>query len=273
VTSNVAELPRISIITPSWNQRGFIGATIDSVLGQGYPNLDYVIVDGDSTDGTLDILRGYGEAVRWMSEPDRGQAHALNKGLRMTTGDVIGFLNSDDVYEPGALLAVGRFFAGHPEAHWVTGRCRTIDERDNEIRRPITAYKNAWLQLRSYRALLLLNYMSQPATFWTRTAGEEVGDFDESLRYAMDYDYWLRLGRRHRLWLIDRYLASFRVHAASKAGAAAAPQFDSDMRIVRRYTSSRLVLAGHRAHNALAVAVYRLLLWYRDRRAARQASG
>ena len=253
-------LPRISVITPSFNQGPFIEHTIRSVLSQDYPDLEYVVVDGASNDNTVDILRSYGDRIRWISEPDRGQAHAINKGLAMVSGDVIAFLNSDDIYEPLALQRVGEFFAQHPAAHWLTGRCRTIDVDGREIRRPITFYKNLWLRLGSYRALKILNYVSQPATFWTRKVTDTVGEFDESLVYAMDYDYSLRVGRRFRLWVHDDYLAAFRVHPTSKAGSSASAQFDVDLEIVRRYTRSRLLIGLHAAHNALAVGAYRLLL-------------
>lgn len=261
-------LPRISVVTPSFNQGAFIEDTIHSVLGQDYPDLEYVVVDGGSTDNTVEILRSYDDRIRWISEPDRGQAHAINKGLRMVSGDIIAYLNSDDVYAPHALRKVGQLFARHPAANWLTGRCRTIDLEGREIRRPITLYKNLWLGLRSYRALKVLNYISQPATFWTRNVIDAVGEFDESLVYAMDYDYSLRVGRRFKLWALDDYLAAFRVHPTSKAGSSASAQFDVDLEIVRRYTSSRILVGMHAAHNALAVGAYRLL-----RRSSSNATG
>jgi glycosyltransferase involved in cell wall biosynthesis len=253
-------LPRISVITPSYNQGMYIESTIQSVLGQGYPDLDYIVIDGGSTDSTLDVLRGYDGRLRWISERDRGQAHAINKGLRMTNGEIVAFLNSDDVYEDGALLRVGAFFAGHPQADWLAGRCRTVGPDLREIRRPVTWYKNFWLKRRSRRMLEILNFISQPATFWTRRVVDEVGEFDESLVYAMDYDYWLRASRRFPLFVIDDYLASFRVHPLSKAGSSASAQFVSDLDIARRHSGSRVRIALHSAHNAVVVAIYRLLL-------------
>jgi glycosyltransferase involved in cell wall biosynthesis len=253
-------LPRITIITPSYNQCHFIEQTIDSVLSQNYPDLEYIVIDGGSTDNTLEILKKYDGKLLWISERDRGQSHAINKGLRMATGEIIAFLNSDDLYAPGALLKVGKFFAAHPEARWFTGRCRTIDPKGNEIRKAITLYKNVWLRIKSYRALLVLNYISQPATFWSRKVIDMVGEFDESLRYAMDYDYSLRVGRSFKLWVLDDYLASFRVHPSSKAGSSANAQFDSEFKIAKRYTTSPLLVGLHAAHNALTVNIYRILM-------------
>jgi glycosyltransferase involved in cell wall biosynthesis len=256
----MAELPRMTIITPSYNQGAFIGETIESILNQGYPDLEYMVMDGGSTDSTLDVLQSYDGRLQWVSEPDRGQSHAINKGLGRATGEVIAFLNSDDVYEPGALLKVGQFFAAHREAHWVTGKCRTVDAQGREIRKGITAYKNLWLRRPSYRMLQVLNYISQPATFWRRYVVDTVGPFDEGWQYAMDYDYWLRAGRHFRLWFLNAYLARFRVHPNSKAGASANAQFDVDLDIARQYVSSPILLRLHGLHNAMIVAVYDKLL-------------
>jgi len=263
-------LPRITVITPSFNQGAYIEETINSVLGQDYPELEYIVMDGGSTDETLDILRRYEDHLTWYSEPDRGQSHALNKGFRRATGDVIAFLNSDDRYEPDALPTVGRYFADYPQAAWLAGRCRNIDHHGQEIRKAITAYKNFWLRFGNYHVLQILNYIAQPATFWRRVVYEEVGDFDESLQYAMDYDYWLRVGQSFRLHTTDRYLAQFRIHPTSKTGSSASAQFVSELAIVRRYTRSLPLLAAHRLHSFLIVSVYRLLL-RRERARAQQA--
>jgi glycosyltransferase involved in cell wall biosynthesis len=255
----MSNLPRISIITPSYNQGEFIGQTIDSVLGQGYPNLEYIVMDGGSTDRTLEVLEGYQGRLSWVSERDRGQSHAINKGLRMATGEVIAFLNSDDLYEPGALMRVGKFFARHPQAAWVTGKCWIIDQNGRKIRRAIILYKNLWLRLRSYTMLQVIDYISQPATFWRRRVVDKVGVFDESLRYAMDYDYSLRVGRHFALWVIDDYLASFRIHPSSKAGSSANAQFDTDLEIAKKHVSSPVLRGLHALHNAVIVGAYRWL--------------
>jgi GT2 family glycosyltransferase len=201
-------------------------------------------------------LRKYGQNFYWISEKDRGQSHAINKGLQLASGEIIGFLNTDDLLEPGALHIVGNFFASHPEAAWLTGRCRTVDHSGREIRKPITAYKNFWLYLRSYQVLQMLNYISQPATFWRRRVLERVGSFDETLRYAMDYDYWLRIGRYFKLFVVHKHLASFRVHPASKAGSSASAQFDADLEIAKRYISKPFILQLHTLHNTIIITIY-----------------
>lgn len=253
-------LPRITIITPSFNQGHYIEQTIVSVLSQNYPDLEYIVMDGGSTDSTVEILKKYDGKLLWFSEQDRGQSHAINKGLQMATGQVIAFLNSDDIYEPSALLKVGKFFMTHARANWLTGKCHTIDQKGNEIRKAITCYKNFWLMLKNYHVMLVLNYISQPATFWRREVTEIVGGFDESLRYAMDYDYWLRVGGRFKLWLLHDYLASFRVHPNSKAGSSAHAQFEAEFQIAKRYITSPILVGLHTAHVALTVQIYRLLM-------------
>jgi glycosyltransferase involved in cell wall biosynthesis len=253
------ELPKITIITPSYNQGDFISKTIESVLSQGYPNLEYIVIDGGSVDNTIDILKKYGEEFYWICEPDRGQSDAINKGLLLATGEVIAFLNSDDIYEPGALLNVGDFFTKNPEVDWVTGKCRIINQDGCEIRKAITKYKNFWLRINSYSILLVIDYVSQPATFWRKEVITKVGPFDENLQYAMDYDYSLRVGKYFKLWVLDQYLASYRIHPKSKAGSSASKQFDIDLEIAKRHAISPLYLFLHELHNALIVKIYRSL--------------
>lgn len=251
--------PRITIITPSLNQGRFIESTIQSVLEQKYPDLEYIVVDGGSTDNTLDILQRYSGRLRWISEKDAGQSDAINKGLHMATGDIIAFLNSDDLYLPNTLISVGRFFAGHPQAAWLSGRCINIDEHGHEIRRPITWYKNFWLLWGSYNILLVLDYISQPATFWRRRVFEKVGEFDTNEHYAFDYDFSLRTGQYFELWRSNRRLAAFRIHTTSKGSTAASTQFASALAIAKRYTGSAFLITLHRWHDDLTLVIYGLL--------------
>lgn len=252
-------LPKISIITPSYNQGRYIEHTIRSVLDQGYPNLEYLVIDGGSTDETLDILKKYDGALTWISEQDRGQAHAINKGLKRTTGDIVAFLNSDDLYEPDALLQVGEYFVAHPKASFLTGRCRTIDEHGREIRKWITRYKYLWMRLHSYQILLVLNYISQPATFWRKAVTDVIGFLDEGLHYTMDYEYWLRIGKTTPIHCLLTFLASFRLHSNSKSASTAHLQFDEELQVARLYGGkSHLFL--HQLHRNITVLIYQKLL-------------
>jgi glycosyltransferase involved in cell wall biosynthesis len=252
-------LPRISIVTPSFNQAHFIERTILSVLDQCYPDLEYIVIDGGSRDGTIDILKKYEGRLTWISEKDEGQADAINKGMRMAGGEVVAYMNSDDLYEPGTLLRVGRFFAEHPDAHWVTGKCRIIDEHDREVRRLITAYKNFLLRHYSYSLLLVTNPISQPATFWRRSLLDDIGYFNKEEHLVMDYDYWLRSGQRHPLAVLDKYLASFRVHPSSKTSSSFLTTFKRELELAKQHSSSGLLNSLHWMSYALIASAYTVL--------------
>ena len=208
------ELPSFSIVTPCLNAASTLPGALESVRAQGYPRVEHVVVDGGSVDGTRELLEGI-EGVRYVSEPDRGLSDAMNKGIRMATGEVIGWLNADDAYEPGALHAVGRALAARPDAIWATGRCRIVDRRGVEMRRLVSLYKNFFLRRWSFPLYLTHNFVSSPATFVRRAALEEVGLLSESYRYSMDYDLWLRLARRQAPLVLDRDLAVFRMEEGS----------------------------------------------------------
>jgi glycosyltransferase involved in cell wall biosynthesis len=257
---------KISIITPSFNHARFLGRTLESVRSQqqtadvGF-ELEHIVVDGGSTDGTLELLRSCGPEVLWVSQPDRGQADALNKGLAMATGDIIGWLNSDDTYEPGALAAVVAVMSAEPATQWVYGRVRIIDENDQEIRRCITRYKNRRMRVFSYKKLLAENWISQMGVFWRRSASARVGPFKAELHYCMDYDYWLRLGARWPGRFIDRYQAAFRWYRASKSGADYLRQFREELEVARRQAAGRYrrAILLHRLNRAKIVAAYHVL--------------
>lgn len=252
-------LPKISVVTPSLNQGRYIEQTIRSVLSQDYPNLEYIVMDGGSTDETANVLNRYRRSLQWFREPDRGQSDALNKGMGLATGEILGFINADDTYAAGSLSLVGRYFAKHPETDWLSGRCRNIGADGGEIRRSVAAYKDFWLRRKQLRLLPVLNFISQPATFWRRRVFESVGPFDENLHYAMDYDYWLRTAKLYSLDVIDVHLANFRIHPESKAGASASAQFQAAFEIVRRHVKSPALLLLHRLHAGATIATYRFL--------------
>ena len=253
---------RLSIITPSFNQCRFLARTAQSILSQqGRFDLQWIVIDGGSTDGTIDVLRNLNDArLIWISEADNGQAHAINKGLAKADGDVVAWLNSDDLYEPGALAAVADAFERNPQARWLVGRCRIIDEDDHEIRAAVTRYKDRSLRRYRYRALLRENFISQPAVFWRREFGCEIGPLDESLHWTMDYDLWLRMGARFDPLVLDRVLASFRLHAASKSGGVDRRQFDEQYRVACRYFGRDWVSrAIHRFNIEKIIGAYRVL--------------
>jgi glycosyltransferase involved in cell wall biosynthesis len=202
---------KISVITPSLNQGAFIERAIRSVVSQSYPELEYFVIDGGSTDGTQQILKNYECHLDWVSEPDRGQAEAINKGFRKATGEVLCWLNADDELMPGALHAVAAYFEHHPEAQFVYGDAEAIDQAGRPYGRRGNVKATTHLEL-VYQG----DFIVQPAAFWRRTLMREVGILDESLRYCLDYEYWLRISKKYQLHYLPIPLARERFHAEAK---------------------------------------------------------
>lgn len=210
----LGELPRVSIVTPSFNQGRFIRRTIKSVFAQTYPHIEYRIVDGGSVDETISILKSYGDRLRWVSERDSGQTEAINKGMRQVSGEIVGYLNSDDVLLPHAIEKVVDHLREHPECDLVYGDADYIDEHDRVIGTYSTAHY-------SFERLMEDCCICQPATFWRAAVAEGVGPFDEGLRYAMDYDYWIRVDRSGFLIQhLPQTLAQSRLHPQTKTLSA-----------------------------------------------------
>ncbi len=209
------ELPRISIITPSFNQAAYLEQTLDSVLSQGYPNLEYIVVDGGSTDGSVEIIRKHAKHLSyWVSEKDKGQSEAINKGLRRATGTVVNWLNSDDYYQPGALHAVAERFAV-PSVRVVCGRSRLFSGDNQTVR------YSAGTDLYPGNLAKTIGWarIDQPETFFRREAMLRVGLLDERLHYIMDRDWWVRYLFAFGLGGIEKIpdvLVNFRLHETSK---------------------------------------------------------
>jgi glycosyltransferase involved in cell wall biosynthesis len=257
---------RISIITPSFNQAAFLTRTARSILSQsGAFDLQWIVIDGESTDGTKDLLSSLHDArLTWVSEPDRGQSHAINKGLAMADGDVVAWLNSDDLYKPGALGAVASAFSRQPGARWLVGRYEVIDAGDRVIRNSIVRYKDRGLRRYHYRKLLRENFISQPSVFWRRDFGREIGPLDESLHWTMDYDLWLRMGSRCDPLILSDVLSQFRLHAQSKSGRVERGQFDEQYQVASRFFAN-----DHLSRFIHRFNVEKIVLAYRTMRALR----
>jgi glycosyltransferase involved in cell wall biosynthesis len=203
--------PRVSIVTPSYNQAQFIEETIRSVLLQGYPDLEYIIIDGSSIDGSVDIIRKYQPwLTHWVSEKDRGQSHAINRGFARAEGEVVAWLNSDDLYTPQAVGAAVSAFSTHSRVGVIYGDCHCIDAGSRLIFTHL---------LRDYDLgeSIVDNYIAQPATFFRRTAVQRVNGLDESLHYALDFDLWIRLGLTSEFHHVPVCLACFRAHDGAKS--------------------------------------------------------
>ncbi len=200
-----------SIITPSFNQAEFIERTILSVLNQEYDSFEHWIIDGASTDGTIEILRRYPH-LRWISEPDGGQGHAVNKGFARATGDILGWLNSDDTYAAGAFEEAAAWFERDPELGMVYGSCTMMDVHDRVLE---VAEPPDWNLNRLVRARY--SYIPNPTVFLRRDVVSVVGGVDETLRYVLDYDFFVRAGQRFKVARIPSILGAFRHHLTAKS--------------------------------------------------------
>jgi glycosyltransferase involved in cell wall biosynthesis len=212
--------PKISIVTPSYNQGKFIEETITSVLNQNYPNLEYIIIDGGSEDNTVDIIRRYEYKLRyWVSEPDKGQTHAINKGLSRASGEILTWLNSDDYYLPGALFHIAELYVNKKWTNIIFGNAVLVDEKGNYIltMKPIVfSEKKGDILSQKVR-------LPQPASFFTAQMYKKYG-LDESLHYAMDMDFWLRMAfNKEKMFTTDYDIVCFRQHKEAKSSKGNLP--------------------------------------------------
>jgi len=211
----MSKQPLVSIVTPSFNQAPYLEATIRSVLEQDYPNLEYIIVDGGSTDGSLEIIRRYAHRLAWwVSEKDRGQTDAINKGFARAKGEILAWLNSDDTYQPGAVSEAAAFLQSRPEVGLVYGEANFIDENGHVIGHFPAAQTNYRRLRRGYV------HIPQQAAFFRAELWRKVAPLDPSFYFAMDYDLWVRLAALAPIQYVPRTWANFRLHTQGKTIAA-----------------------------------------------------
>ena len=209
--ANQPALPRITVVTPSYNQARYLEATMRSVLEQDYENIEYIVIDGGSDDGSRAIIEQYADRLAyWVSEPDKGQTDAINKGFAQAKGEILAWLNSDDTYQPGAISAAVAFLQAHHEVGLVYGDANFIDEHGRVIGQFPAAQTDLARLRRGYV------HIPQQAAFWRAELWQQVGPLDPSFYFAMDYDLWVRLAGVGKVHYHPRPWANFRLHSDAK---------------------------------------------------------
>jgi len=230
--------PLVSIVTPSFNQAKYVEDTIQSVLDQDYPNLEYIVVDGASTDESVEIIRKYEDRLAWWaSEKDHGQAEAINKGLARASGEIIAWLNSDDTYLPGAISSAVKVFEENPDVVLVYGNMLAVDENGKTIN--ILRYRQLNLE-----DLLCFQIIGQPAVFFRRDALEKAGNLDLTYHFLLDHHLWLRMALQGHILHVDKTWAAARYHAEAKNRARAAEFGREAFRILDWARQTQPVLAS-----------------------------
>ena len=237
-----ADAPLVSIVVPSYNSAAFIDETLASICGQDYANLEVIVADGGSKDGTVEIVKRYPEVIL-ISEPDKGQAHAINRGILRASGEIIAYLNSDDVYRPGAIKTIVEHFRRNPEAQILVGECDYIDEASRTIGHMVPKYSGPDGIVR-YWGWEKWHCIPQQAVFWRRNVVERVGLFDSTRHFVMDLEYWIRVSEFYPFLLVPENLAAFRLVAGTKTVSSTDRMYEEEYEAFTKY--KRLIPPGRR---------------------------
>lgn len=245
--------PLISVVIPSYNKVKYIEKTLKSIVNQNYKNYEVIIQDGGSTDGTLQIIKKfvnkYPSLIKYESKKDGGQLDAINKGLKKAKGEIVTFINADDVYENDAFFVVSEHYKENPDCLWFAGRGIVIDEKDNEIAKLVTWYKSFLLKINKYSLLLVVNYLMQPSVFLTRNVINKYGYLTGNKFSVMEYDMWLKIGKHEMPVVINKVLSNFRLVKNTKTSSNPQKILIEDEKIVKKYTKNKVILFFHMMHN------------------------
>ncbi|MFH1566178.1 MAG: glycosyltransferase family 2 protein [bacterium] len=250
------KFPRISIITPSFNQGQFLEETIKSVLSQSYENIEYIVVDGKSTDGSHEIIEKYQDQLIWIRDRDKNQTDAINKGFNVATGTILAYLNSDDLYLPDTLNLVIKAFAKNTNSFWLTGDCIIINQQGIEINKPIRFYKRLLSLFNNRNLLAITNYISQPSTFMTKKLLDKLGPLDENLEYNMDFSYWLKSYEIQKPVILTAALSKFRVHKNSKGSNKLRLQFAEGTEVLKKQHFCKTFINAKEQHDKIIIKLY-----------------
>lgn len=255
--------PKISIVIPSYNKVKYIGKTLESIASQNYKNFEVIIQDGGSTDGTLKIIEKYSKKyprhIRYVSKKDNGQLDAINSGVQKANGDIITFINADDIYTPRTFESVSACYSENPNSLWFAGKSIVIDEKGREIAKIATIYKSFQLKLNSYKFLLSNNYLMQPAVFLKNDAFKKYGLFSGNKFAVMEYEMWLKIGKDQMPTIVNKTLTKFRLEKDTKTSLNSSSLLAEDLKIVSKYTNNRLILFLHKLNNVMRVVMINLL--------------
>jgi len=256
-------LPKISIVVPSFNKVKYINETLRSIVMQRYPNLEVIVQDGGSTDGTVEIINKYAskypKIFSWESKKDKGQLDAINGGFKKATGNILAFINADDVYKAGALIKVGEYFAKNLKTLWLAGRGDVINSKGKEISTLVTKYKNYLLTINHYPSLLIVNYLMQPSVFLSRKAYKRFGPFTGTKTSVMEYDLWLKIGKKKMPAILKATLSGFRISEGSISTALFKQTLKEDEKIIGKYTDNPIIIMLHYLHNVGRIVFLYLL--------------
>lgn len=234
---------KISVVIPTYNSEKFIHHTIQSILHQNYPDYELIFIDGGSKDNTLNIIEHYQwetkNKICYISEPDKGEPDAINKGLKKANGEIVTYIDSDDIYEPDCFSKVADYFEKNKDKMWVYGKCRVINEDGYETRQMVTRFKELFQPFYNYQTLCMFDYVAQPSAFWKREVMESVGYLNIEEKLAFDYDWWLRLGKISNAGFINDYLACWRSHKTSETAKALTEDLRDGLDLSLRYSKGK----------------------------------